>query len=327
MIDYKNDGFRNGKVMVDSTTKCTLQCSQCERKNFEYKTQNIPGDDTTIEEWDEITYYFSHVTLSGSVGDPIFNPNLIEMLKMAYQKSVDVLIHTSASHRPIEWYIEAFQAHPNAQWIFGIDGLPYQSFVYRINQDGEYLFEVMKEARKMGVNVLWQYLVFSYNEDKIQDAINLAKENDLDISIEYTGRYEEWMKPEKSVWEEKKDEGVKFIPKCLTGNKQPYLSTEGQVLPCCWLDSPTMKTKAQGLEVDKDLDWMMHEKFNIRENSFNTILNSQEYINFFDRLLKGDIPKYCKEKCTTSLKSPSRYRYKYRNGNLIEEDYQSHEAW
>ena len=39
------------------------------------------------------------------------------------------------------------------------------SHKYRINQDGQYLFERMLDAKNKGLNVEWQYIIFDYNED------------------------------------------------------------------------------------------------------------------------------------------------------------------
>ena len=45
-------------------------------------------------------------------------------------------------------YIEAFKANPDAQWTFNIDGLPHQSHQYRINQNGNKLFDIMNKAKE-----------------------------------------------------------------------------------------------------------------------------------------------------------------------------------
>ena len=180
MIDYRNNGFQNKGGDLDITNKCTLQCPTCSRGKFNYKSNDIPGGDLTIEEWQDLTDYFSTLTLNGTYGDPVFNPNLIQMLRIACSKNVHVSISNAASQKPMEWYVDAFRAHPNAEWRFGIDGLPYQSFAHRINQDGEHLYEVMKTASKMGIKCIWQYIVFKYNEDKIDEAI---QKKNLDLSV------------------------------------------------------------------------------------------------------------------------------------------------
>ena len=85
--------------------------------------------------------------------------------------------HASAA-KPFNWYMKAFKINPNAKWRFSIDGLPKDSHKYRINQDGEKLFRVMKKcARIMKNKPLWQYIVFNYNENDIETNEQIKKKN------------------------------------------------------------------------------------------------------------------------------------------------------
>ena len=315
MIDYNNNGFYKKSAYIDVTTKCTLQCSVCERKEYDYKSHKISGGDTSIDDWRKITDYFSHIILNGAVGDPIFNPNLIEMLKIAKEKDVDISISNAASHKPMKWYQEAFDANEDVQWRFSVDGLPHQSFIYRINQDGEYLFEVMKECRKRGMDARWQYLVFKYNEDYIQDAIKLANENDLVIEINHTDSYEEEYKPTKNSDKYMKDR--KFSPRCLNGNKWPYISTEGQVLPCCWVDDEVPKKYYRGEEVEDRLTVFLDKKLNIKNNNVNNIMNSDIFIDFYNDIINNNIPELCKRKCSSSRRFNQRHIETYYDNKLV----------
>ena len=78
-------------------------------------------------------------------------------------------MHTAASHRSEYQFEQFFKANPNAKWYFGIDGLPQDSHNYRIGQDGEHVFSMMMLAKDMGLDVVWQYIVFDYNEDDLFD--------------------------------------------------------------------------------------------------------------------------------------------------------------
>ena len=59
--------------------------------------------------------------------------------------------------------------------VYPIDGLP-KSHKYRINQDGQKLFNIMKRCASMGNKVIWQYIVFNYNEDDIDTCRSMAKD-------------------------------------------------------------------------------------------------------------------------------------------------------
>ena len=93
---------------------------------------------------------------------------------------------TAASHKSYDWYNNAFAANTDAIWTFGLDGLPKDSHEYRINQDGEKLFEVMKLAP----NPKWKYIVFKYNENDIDQARQLAKDNNIKFNTVYSGRFD-----------------------------------------------------------------------------------------------------------------------------------------
>ena len=108
---------------------------------------------------------------------------IIEILKYCYDNNIPITINTAASQKSIEWYEKAFDANLKARWIFGVDGLPKDSHKYRINQDGEKLFEMAKLCAKMGLPVSWQYLVFNYNENDIETCRKMAKDNNIKFDV------------------------------------------------------------------------------------------------------------------------------------------------
>ena len=106
------------------------------------------------------------------------------------KKRIKVEINTAASQKSKAWYIKCFKANPLAEWLFGIDGLPEESNLYRINQDGEKLFNIMIESKKyLQQTPVWQYIVFSYNEDHIEQAKKLAKENGVRFMLLQSSRW------------------------------------------------------------------------------------------------------------------------------------------
>ena len=155
-------------INLDITTKCTLACPECRRTVFKKKGMKINGGHMSFSDFKKVHSFFDHFSFCGGVSDPIFHPQFIEFLEYSIDKDVDV--HTAASHKSSEWYKKAFDANPNATWIFGIDGLPNESHKYRVNQDGIKLFNIMKMAASMDIDTVWQYLVFDYNKDHIDEA-------------------------------------------------------------------------------------------------------------------------------------------------------------
>ena len=194
------------KINLDITHRCTLQCQRCNRAIFAARGLKVPGEDMTMENFKKIIDYFEEVYFCGQISDPIFHPQFIEFLKLL--KGRKTVIHTAASHKKEEWYKKAFEANTDAYWTFGIDGLPKDSHKYRKNQDGEHLFKMACMAAKMGLLVKWQYLIFSYNENDIEEARQLAKDNNLILELQKSSRF----------WE-----GDPLMPK----NKDYYIERKG----------------------------------------------------------------------------------------------------
>lgn len=175
------------KINLDITHRCTLQCQRCNRAIFAARGQKVPGEDMTMENFKKVIDYFEEVYFCGQISDPIFHPQFIEFLKLL--KGRKTVVHTAASHKPEKWYKEAFEANTGAYWTFGIDGLPKDSHKYRINQDGEKLFKMACMAAKIVDKVKWQYLIFSYNENDIEKARKMAKDNNLILELQKSSRF------------------------------------------------------------------------------------------------------------------------------------------
>ena len=182
MLDRKS-------LNIDLSHRCSLECPKCQRQTeWRDRGDKVPGRDITMSEIKKLIKFYNKIYFCGQLSDPIHHPNFIEILKLC--KDIDVVIHNASSHKPKDYFIECFKANPNAYWIFGIDGLPEESNMYRINQDGKKLFNIMLESKKILKNPpIWQMLTFSYNENNIDKCIKMAEENDVPIMITQSSRW------------------------------------------------------------------------------------------------------------------------------------------
>ena len=137
---------------------------------------------------------FKFISFGGQLSDPIHYPKFIEVLQMCSSKNAVVTVQTASSFKPISWYKKAFEAYPQADWQFGLDGLPEESHKYRVNQDGKKIFQVMLEAKNILTKApIWQYIVFKYNEHHQLQAKRMARENGLRFVIMKSSR---WLSPD-----------------------------------------------------------------------------------------------------------------------------------
>ena len=176
---------------IDLSHRCPLECLRCGRqKHWKNKGLPVPGKDMTLEDFEKIIKYFKVLAFCGQYSDPIHHPEFLEILKICNDKKLYAEVHVASSLKPKQFYIDAFKAYPHARWIFGIDGLPEQSSTYRINQDGGKLFQIMVESKKyLARKPLWQYIIFNYNEDNVNKALEMAKQHGLDFVVINSARW------------------------------------------------------------------------------------------------------------------------------------------
>lgn len=146
------------------------------------------GSDISLSSMSKISKAFGIISFCGQMGDPIYHPHFIDILKVC--KNNNVAISTNGYGKSLEWYDEAVFISKKQQWLFALDGLPHQSHIYRVNQDGNEVFKTMKHLANLGVNILWKYIVFKYNQDSIEEAQNLAAENNIPFMLIESSRWE-----------------------------------------------------------------------------------------------------------------------------------------
>lgn len=283
---------------VETSYRCTLQCPACFRQNEDFKTLKPKLSDITLDDYTKVAKYANSVNFCGTVSDPIFHFDFIKLLEISYQYNTDVDVRTAASHKSREWYLEAFKSNKKAKWIFGIDGLPEDSNKYRINQDGEKLFSLMVEAKKLGLDVVWQYLIFSYNEHTLIQAKELADKYDIKINFEKTSRYgNQNLKPSNSLTHTKYPKGSEniFYPKCIH-KKDLGTHAMGYIVPCCNL---------QNIDVEKDFPMLCNEDTKLSKvQSIEEIFDTKGWSDYLLTLKNNtsNVVSHCRTICRGTVR-------------------------
>jgi len=211
-------------INLDISNKCSNKCSGCARQEPGF---NNIGRDITEKEMHIISDYFDIISFCGQASDPTNHPNFLNLLKICTRKNKKIQIHVSASHQSNYWWNKAFliSKNKNVVWYFGIDGLPKDSNKYRVNQNGEKLFEKMITCSKFGIKTIWQYIVFNYNQNDIEICKEIASKNNIYFALikscrfNYTNDFENSMieninslKPSDEWVAYGVDEGLTFYP-------------------------------------------------------------------------------------------------------------------
>jgi len=140
------------------------------------------GSDITNESFDKICKFHKKLWLCGAMGDPIYHPRFLKLLHIAWLNKNDITVSTNGYGKKDEFWANAFY-YDQVKWIFALDGLPKDSHKYRVNQDGEAVFEVMKRGAEMGCDITWQFIVFKYNEKDLYKAREMAYNNGMKFMI------------------------------------------------------------------------------------------------------------------------------------------------
>ena len=174
-------------INLDLSNRCTNKCPGCAREKFKH----VPGSDITESDMEKITDFFQAITFCGQVSDPTLHPNFHNLLSICLRKNRKVVIQTAVAVKPKMWWTRSFMMSrgKNVEWIFAIDGLPKDSSKYRVNQDGEKLYDIMLRCASFGVSTTWQYIVFNYNQDDVDTCEKIADKHGIKFLKINSGRW------------------------------------------------------------------------------------------------------------------------------------------
>lgn len=185
-------------IDLEITNKCGLFCPGCNRqKFFNGIGSKIPGEDISIKVLQKTLDTFDSIIFCGRISDPLYHKDFYKILNTCVKHSKKnpkqyLEIRHASVIKNMKMYKKYFllsKLHNNIMWVFAIDGLPNQSHLYRKNQDGEFLFEVMKVCSKMGIKTRWDYLIFDYNKNNIETCKQMSLENNIIFNPIVSGVY------------------------------------------------------------------------------------------------------------------------------------------
>lgn len=175
---------------IDSSHRCIFKCPQCIRQKSISQDQIRRSFDLEEKNFKKILdYYELGLTFCGQISDPIYHPRFLNLLKLCDGEDRAVRIATVGSGKKDEWWEEAYSygIGENA-WYFGVDGIDEKSELYRIGSKFTDVWQRMKQGRDAGHIIVWQYIIFGYNQHEVDRAIEIAKEENFTILLIHTNR-------------------------------------------------------------------------------------------------------------------------------------------
>jgi len=175
---------------IDASHRCVFRCPQCIRQKITSQEQIKRSFDLQEHNFKKIIDYYEYgVTFCGQISDPIYHPKFLNLLKMCDENKTKVRVATVGSGKSDAWWDEAYSYNVGSSaWFFGVDGIDKKSELYRIGSNFDDVWNRMKQGRDLGHVIVWQYIIFGYNEHEIDRAIEIAKEENFSIVFINTNR-------------------------------------------------------------------------------------------------------------------------------------------
>jgi len=197
-IDWARDW---SSFELSITTYCQAKCPLCARTDrntgglIDYIELQHSNIDTILKTIRDVAQYTSvrKIQICGDYGDPLMHPNIEDIINEVNSHDLLASIHTNGGLRNKDFYERV--AKTNTVLIFGIDGMdePTNS-KYRIGVNFDKAIENMltyANATQGRNKTLWDFLIFDFNYYQMDDAVRLAKENDIELNFRINTR--EWV--------------------------------------------------------------------------------------------------------------------------------------
>jgi MoaA/NifB/PqqE/SkfB family radical SAM enzyme len=165
---------------IELSNYCNAKCPACSREYISPETINnsnlsldqIKNLMSQLPNPKKLEFYFG-----GTSGDPMMNPNIVEIFEYSAERLRMVSMDTNASLRSTEiWQqLGKISNKTGASIIFSIDGLEDTNHIYRIDTSWKLIMRNIKTYIDAGGYSDWKFLIFDHNKHQVEEAKELAK--------------------------------------------------------------------------------------------------------------------------------------------------------
>ena len=303
MFDNKN------RLHIELTSRCTLACPACARtvwKNL-LKTP-IPKADLDIDSLAKFLdcdkgRSIDRFLLCGDIGDPIYYPQLFDFIKR-FRDTKKFDIRTNGSYQTEEfWNTLASLLGPQDTITFGIDGLEDTNQLYRKNSDWKSIMLGVDIMAKSSTNVLWQTIVFKFNQDHLDKIQAFAESKGTKFFTRISDRFnddnlipaQQHVQTQFLFKEEyNKNQPIKIDARC---NKEYAITADGYFFPCNWIRYPRVFYKSElWRQKSKWLENLKLENTDL-DQALITINDWAQYVEHSGIHNPDRVSAICKMKC------------------------------
>lgn len=183
-------------IELEISTFCNAACPQCPRNILGGKTiDNLPLINWTMQQFRsilkvEFIQQLEMVYFCGTYGDPMTNPDIVNMCKWlkTINPNLKIGIHTNGG---VGKTITYTQLASIVNFIaFGIDGLEDTNHLYRRNTSWNSIIKNVKSFIESGGYAIWDFIVFRHNQHQVDIAKKLSQQLKFkEFNVKKTGRF------------------------------------------------------------------------------------------------------------------------------------------
>jgi len=233
---------------IELSNYCNAKCPACDRENplinkATFNTNNISLAQIKkiIEQIpNTIKFYFG-----GTSGDPMMNPEIIQIFEYASKSVKNVSMDTNGSLRsPTVWKkLGMISKEFGSSITFSIDGLEDTNNIYRVNTNWKKIMNNAQIFIDAGGFADWKFLIFDHNKHQIEEAKALAKTMGFHTFVaEPSSRSNDFIKLTFVPVNKTRDynltvDSIGQINCRSLNTRYMYISSKLQLYPCCFFHS------------------------------------------------------------------------------------------
>lgn len=252
------------QLHVEASTYCNARCPLCPRSLYGYKVEGVyPEVHLSVQKFKDALERFperEYVYFNGHLGDPMMNPNIVELVKLTGCRTAVTTNGSIGSRQSWEDL-----AKNNVEVRFSIDGLEDTNHIYRQDVQWNKVMDRVKWFIDAGGVAIWKWIAFKHNVHQEEETRALAKTlgfvrfdasnqgRNYGPALDREGNITHWILPADGSLEPGNydvPDGIKryrethqnfevedkvYDINCLhLRDKDSYINAKGEVSPCCF---------------------------------------------------------------------------------------------
>lgn len=224
---------------IELSNYCNAKCPACAR---EMNTSTIDSSNLSLDQIKRLVEQLPDPTkvkfyFGGTSGDPLMNPNIVEIFKYVAASGVRLTVDTNGSLRSTAVWKELgnISKNTNVDITFSIDGLEDTNHLYRIDTNWKTIMRNLSTYISAGGRADWKYLIFEHNKHQVEDARELARSlGVVGFVSEPSSRVSTTLVPVNKT----RKHNVTEIPTSIycrsLNTNYLYISSSFVLFPCCY---------------------------------------------------------------------------------------------